>query len=134
MGFMLQRYCGYLNHVNRNGDVMAESRGGKEDKELKGSYERVYERGAWVFSASKIQRALTSKQLKLKAKNANIAGLQLADILAHPVKQKILIDNNRTPGPAAPFAGRLIQTARWKFNSHLYSGRVDGYGTVLFPK
>ena len=28
IGYLLQRYCGYFNHFNRCGDVMAESRGG----------------------------------------------------------------------------------------------------------
>lgn len=48
IGFMLQRYCGYLNHINRVGDVMAESRGGVEDRLLKDSYARVYDRGVWT--------------------------------------------------------------------------------------
>lgn len=31
LGFLLQRFAGYLNHINRVGDVMAEARGGNED-------------------------------------------------------------------------------------------------------
>jgi hypothetical protein len=38
LGFLLQRYAGYLNHINRTGDVMAEARGGAEDRLLKESY------------------------------------------------------------------------------------------------
>jgi hypothetical protein len=45
LGFMLQRFAGYLNHINRVGDVMAESRGGREDRLLKESYAHVFERG-----------------------------------------------------------------------------------------
>jgi hypothetical protein len=51
LGFLLQRYAGYLNHINRVGDVMGESRGGAEDRLLKESYTRVFERGAWVAKA-----------------------------------------------------------------------------------
>lgn len=47
LGFLLQRYAGYLNHINRVGDVMAEARGGKEDRLLKDSYRFVYNRGIW---------------------------------------------------------------------------------------
>jgi len=92
LGFMLQRYCGLLNHINRVGDVMAESRGGAEDRLLKRSYGWSHERGVWMSPASFFQRSLTSKELKLKPKAANIAGLQLADLLGHPVRQAILVE------------------------------------------
>jgi len=134
MGFLLQRYCGYLNHVNRRGDVMAESRGGTEDRRLMDSYSRVYERGVWMRGASFFQQALTSKQLKVKPKSANIAGLQLADLLAHPVRKRVLIENGCTDEELAPFAARLLAAAEGKFNRHLYDGRTEGYGTVLFPR
>lgn len=134
MGFMLQRYCGYLNHVNRTGDVMAESRGGKEDRMLMDSFERVYERGAWKIGAEFFQQALTTRKLKVKQKSANIAGLQLADLLAHPVRQYILEQNNRLDVSISNFARRVIEIVEPKFNRHLYDGRVEGYGTVLFPK
>jgi len=93
IGFMLQRYCGYLNHINRRGDVMAESRGGKENRLLMASYEWCYERGVWRYTpAEAIQRALTTCKLKIKQKSANIAGLQLADILSNPVRKAMLIE------------------------------------------
>jgi hypothetical protein len=135
LGYMLQRYCGYLNHVNRQGDVMAESRGGKEDRLLGSSYEFVYDRGVWgVTKASFFQNALTSRQLKLKPKQANIAGLQLADLLAHPVRQAILLEKGRIPGPLGCFAEKLMPMVETKFNRHLYDGRVWGYGKVFFPE
>lgn len=45
LGFMLQRYAGYLNHIQHAGDVMAEARGGIEDRLLMDAYERVFEQG-----------------------------------------------------------------------------------------
>lgn len=134
MGFMLQRYCGLLNHISRCGDVMAESRGGREDRLLKDSYERSYQRGAWQQPSRFFQEALTTRQLKLKAKKTNIAGLQLADILGHPVKQEVLRKYGRLNSPAAPFAIRLLEVVRGKFNRHLYDGHEEGYGYVLYPK
>ena len=134
IGFMLQRYCGFLNHVSRHGDVMAESRGGHEDRTLKDSYSRVYERGVFRTRAEALQQALTSSQLKLKPKTANIAGLQLADILAHPVKQDILRESGEISESPPPFAARLLGVVATKFNRQLYDGRVQGYGKVLFPR
>jgi hypothetical protein len=92
LGFLLQRFAGYLNRINRAGDVMAEARGAKEDRLLEDSYTRVYQHGAWGFtSAEFFQSALTSRKLKLREKKANISGLQLADLLAHPAKQWVAV-------------------------------------------
>ena len=134
IGFMLQRYCGYLNHVNRRGDVMAESRGGREDRLLKDSYSRVYERGAWMRGGEFFQQALTTHELKLKAKSANIAGLQLADLLGNPVRRSMLIEKGLLNEPLGRFAERLCGVLDAKFNRHLYDKRVWGYGKVLFPQ
>jgi len=135
IGFMLQRYCGYLNHINRRGDVMAESRGGKENRLLGASYEWHYERGVWTYTpAEAIQRALTTGKLKIKQKSANVAGLQLADILSHPVRKSILIELGYVAGTLSPFAVRLLDAVDRKFNHHLYDDRVWGYGKVVYPR
>jgi hypothetical protein len=134
LGFMLQRYAGYLNHVSRIGDVIAESRGGTEDRLLKESYERVYDRGVWMTAAHTFQAALTSSQLKLKNKAANISGLQMADLLGHPVKQWILQRHGLLDVDPPPFAQQLMAIVETKFNRQLYTDQIDGYGAVLFPK
>jgi hypothetical protein len=133
LGFLLQRFAGYLNHINRVGDVLAESRGGREDRLLKESYSRVFERGVWMTRSEVFQAALTSSELKLKPKGANISGLQLADLLGHPVKQWALKRFGHVSEALAPFAQRLMDVVEEKFNRHLYDGRVDGYGVVMFP-
>jgi hypothetical protein len=134
VGFTLQRYCGFLNHVNRRGDVMAESRGGREDRLLKDSYARVYERGAWMRRGQFFQQALTTRELKLQSKSANIAGLQLADLLGNPVRRSMLIEKGLIAEPLGPFADRLCKVLEAKYNRHLYDGRIWGYGKVLFPQ
>lgn len=134
MGFLMQRFAGYLNHVNRVGDIMAESRGGKEDRLLKSAYAEIYEEGVWKTDAHVFQSAFTTKELKLKPKTANIAGLQLSDILGHPIKQFILRQKAIIQDDEPPFARELMAAVAHKFNAHLYSGKVEGYGTVLFPK
>lgn len=37
---LLERYCGFLNRFNAQGDVVAESRGGTEDRQLGAAYRR----------------------------------------------------------------------------------------------
>lgn len=134
LGFMLQRYCGYLNYVNRVGDVMAESRGGQEDRLLKSSYEYVYTRGIWITRSAVFQCALTSKSLKLKRKTDNISGLQLADLLAHPVRRGMLIESQRLNVRRSAFESRLWELTQDKFNRNERDGRVWGYGKLLFPE
>jgi predicted RNA-binding protein YlxR (DUF448 family) len=134
LGFVLQRFAGYLNHINRVGDVMAEARGGVEDRLLKESYTRVYERGVWVTPAKHFQSALTSRELKLKQKSANISGLQLADLLGHPAKMWVLRRYGLVNEDLASFGQRLMEIVESKFNRQLYNNKLDGYGIVLYPK
>lgn len=135
LGFLLQRYTGFLNHINRIGDVMAETRGKEEDLLLEQSYNRVFEHGIWgITSAASFQSALSSKQIKMRSKSANISGLQLADIFAHPVKTWVLnhygiIDSNQSL-----FAQTLLDIGKEKFNSQLYTKKIQGYGYVLYPQ
>lgn len=85
---LLERFNFWLNRNGGVGDVLAESRGGKEDIRLKKSFERIWEEGTEFVEAAQFQKTLTSKQLKVKPKTANISGLQLADLLAHPSKSR----------------------------------------------
>lgn len=134
LGFLLQRYCGYLNHINCCGDVMAESRGAREDHLLMDSYNRVFTNGVWSTREHFFQNSLTSKDLKVKKKSANISGLQFADLLVHPVRQIILRDNKHLVGELASFANRLLPVLESKYNQHLYNGTIEGYGKVFYPK
>lgn len=134
LGLILERYCGLLNHINKQGDVLAESRGGKEDSLLKNAYRHIWTYGTRYHKAEFFQRALTSKEIKLKKKSDNIAGLQLADVLARAVRDDILTEFNLKSEFLGPFDRRLILIIQPKYNRHLYDGRGLGYGKVLFPK
>ncbi|OGO18899.1 MAG: hypothetical protein A2Z14_11130 [Chloroflexi bacterium RBG_16_48_8] len=134
MGFLLQRYASYLNHIHRIGDVMAEARGGKEDRLLAESYTRVYDHGVWRTREKAFQTALSSCQLKLKQKSVNIAGLQLADLLSHPTKQCVLRHYDLIDQKPSTFAQRLMDIVESKFNHHLYDARVEVYGFVVYPR
>ena len=91
---MLERYCRFLNTIHATGDVLAESRGGSEDRQLKEAYKAVYNSGTQLRSPAYFQKTLTSHEIKIKPKTANIAGLQISDVLAYPGKQELLIEQN----------------------------------------
>jgi len=122
---MLDRYSGWLNYKNTVGDVLAESRGREEDLQLCEAYRRVYESGTLMFGHDHHQRALTSKDIKLKPKIANIAGLQLADILAYPVRQAMQLDMGAIQDPGENFGKRIYEVAKEKFNIKDWKGQVE---------
>ncbi|MFC1968913.1 DUF3800 domain-containing protein [Chloroflexota bacterium] len=128
---LLERYCGFLNFHNLQGDVLAESRGGTEDKQLKRAYQRLYRDGTGHRDSKFFQQALTSFEIKLKPKFKNIAGLQLSDLLAHPSKQEILIEEKRLDNRADNFGRQICQNIQTRYNRHLYDGRIKGYGKVF---
>ena len=60
----------------------------------------------------------------------SIAGLQLADVLAHPVKQAMLAEKGHIPDPGNNFGRRLYHLVEEKLNQNYRSGKVEGYGKV----
>jgi len=64
---LVERYVLWLKRRDVVGDVMAESRGGKADRRLKDSFERVYSRGSDFVTAEEFARCLTSTTTLLHA-------------------------------------------------------------------
>jgi hypothetical protein len=114
--FLLERYRGYLRYNHAKGDVLAEGRGGKQDLALKEVYQYLWKHGTYYISAQEFQKTLSSKELKVKYKNQNIAGLQLADLLAHPSKLYILSSRGKVAQSPPSFGTRLAQVFRGKYN------------------
>jgi len=127
---LMERYCDFLNHFSAQGDVMAESRGGTEDRQLRAAYRMLYENGTYLHDATFFQRVLTSNEIKLKPKAANIAGLQLADLLAYPCKQDILAKKGKIEDPGEVFGKDIWRCVAFKYNRHR-DGQVKGYGQVF---
>lgn len=129
---ILERFRLFLNMNQAVGDVMIESRGGKEDKRLKRSFRRLMDNGTGYLSPEKLAEHITSKELKVKVKSANIAGLQLADLMAHAVRRygyKTIWDlkDDRTT-----FSDTLIEIlTREKF--FRYKGKIASYGLKKLP-
>ena len=54
--------------------------------------------------------------LKIKLKANNIAGLQLADLVAHPIRNEILTEQGLLGKPLRPFAGKVIEILQKKYD------------------
>jgi hypothetical protein len=133
MAVMLERFILFLHYGNHRGDVMVESRGGKEDEKLKESYRRLYHDGTDNIPVERWQERLSSKELKVKPKSADIAGLQLADLIAHPSRREILLANKLITDERDTFGDRICAILQKEKYLRSPKGKISGYGTKLLP-
>jgi len=132
LAVLVERYVRWLEKENAVGDVLAESRGGKEDRRLKDSFARLYEKGTDYMRAEKLEAYLTSKQLKVKPKSNNIAGLQIADLIAHPSFKATQARHHNRPLPDN-FGGKIAAILENDKYQRSPSGRIDGWGRKWLP-
>ncbi len=113
---------------------MVERRGGREDSKLKDSYARLYEHGTDNIPPERWHERLTSRELKVKPKSANIAGLQLADLIAHPSRREVLIEYQLIVDDRDTFGDRICAILRQsKYHRNRRTGQIEGYGKKLLP-
>jgi len=114
---IIERYLHFLERNNFIGDVMTESRGGKEDLRLKKSFKKLYNEGTQFIQKEKFESFLTSHELKIKLKSNNISGLQLCDLVAHPSRREILLENNKIIDSRTDiFAEKICNTLKSKYD------------------
>lgn len=124
LAILLERFIFFLNRQQSKGDMLAESRVGKEDLRLKVAYERLWKYGTEYLEPMKFQAALTSKQLKVKPKANNIPGLQLADLIAHPSRNEILLEQGLLERRISEFGQKVITILQAKYDRQ--EGRIYG--------
>jgi len=66
----------------------------------------------------------SSRQLKVKQKSNNLAGLQFADLVAHPSRNEILSEHGHSV-TIAPFAAKVVA---------ILQGKYDRRGERVFGK
>jgi hypothetical protein len=132
MQVLLERYVMWLQQENSHGDVLAESRGGREDARLKASFAYIWEHGTDFISAERMQARLTSKDLKVKPKLCNIAGLQLADLLAYPSRKELIGERAGRP-PPNDFGAQIVGILRADKYLRSPNGAIQGWGTKWLP-
>ncbi len=128
---LVERFYFFLYHLQACGDVMIESRGGKEDIRLKKSFRRIMDKGTHYIESEKLEKIFTSKELKIKQKSLNIPGLQLADLIAHPARRIIFRKYNIDEGKRYVFGDKIIEVIKSKF--YKGKGGIEGHGIKLLP-
>ena len=127
---LLERYIFYLNSIGSYGDVVAESRGKKEDKTLSLAFDNFYKNGTWYVNGKSIRRCLSSKKIKIKPKGQGYWGLELADLLALVVKLDVLHTFDKIPSLEENFNLKIIEAIQSKYRKNS-EGETVGFGKKL---
>ncbi len=90
LSFLIERGIFFLDTRTKpvELEIIVEKRGKLEDNELLRHYNEVYSVGTGFVSPDRIRAYNT--RLRFKAKKENINGLQLADLVAHPIARHII--------------------------------------------
>jgi hypothetical protein len=122
--FIMERFTHFLCHVGggAQGTVRAESRGLREDALVHHEYIRLHLEGTQFCSESQF-RGYLRPAIQFERKDANTSGLQIADLMARPIADKVL-DPTGSP-------------ERWEVvAAKFYDGTHDrrsSYGLKIFP-
>jgi hypothetical protein len=98
---------------------------------LKAAYREILKDGTRFLASEVCKTTLTSAEIKIKPKSAGIHGLQLADILAHPLTRDVLVSYKRIADHGGWYCKKLSGEAEKKYNKQVYNGRIRGYGRIL---
>lgn len=131
MEILVERFHFLLNEIESVGDFMVESRGGKEDIRLKKSFRHIMENGTHFVDSEKLNSNITSKELKVKQKILNISGLQIADLIAFPVRKYIFAAYSIVQDNRITFNDRIIEVIKEKF--YKKNNLLEGFGIKLLP-
>lgn len=117
--FCLERAYTYLNDLGatqKTTNIIVEQRGLNEDKDLELAFRRIIDQGNW-------HNARLPFDIKFANKKVNSCGLQVADLVAHPIGRHVLnpMQENRS---FSILEKKIIGK----------NGRKDGYGLKIFPK
>lgn len=132
MTCLLERFVLWLNRTGNVGDVMGEARNPKHDAQLRRSFRYFYNHGTQVRT-DVIQRCLISKELRLEPKAANVAGLQIADLLAHPAHRTFKFLKLREDPPSDYGASLAAILEKSVYDRNPRNGNVEGYGRKWLP-
>jgi Protein of unknown function (DUF3800) len=93
---IIERLTKILELRGGTAKIIAESRGKKEDAELLEVYSNLYRDGCAYASKDRVQKRL-SAILEFRPKRANVAGLQLADMMLYPIGRAYISKNSSNP-------------------------------------
>ena len=75
----------------------------------------MWEDGTAAIAVEQLRNSLTSREVKINAKDKNISGLQLADLIAHPLRSEFLNEHGLLDRSLAPYAAQIVAALEPKF-------------------
>lgn len=133
MEILVEKYVQFLERKRLIGDIMPESRQGK-DGLLQKAYDSVRAKGTDYVNSRRIEAWIRAKNLKFRKKHENSAGLQLCDLLAHPshIYTRSLMNHDVRLGD---FSQQVVDIlVRDKYDRSQASGKIIGYGIKHLPQ
>lgn len=88
--------------------------------------------GSQFVARQDFAKQLTSRQLKVKPKANNIAGLQIADVIAHPSYRATLARHEQQPLPPN-FGGKIAEILENVKYDRDHRGAIEGWGRKWLP-
>ena len=132
MDILVEKYAQFLERKSSIGDIMPESREGK-DGLLQAAYARTMNRGTNFVSSDRMASVIRARNLKFRKKRDNVAGLQLCDLLAHPshIYTRTLMRHDVTLGPFATKVADILSGTKYDRSTR---GKIVGYGIKHLPQ
>lgn len=121
LDILVERFCMMVGDHENGGIIVAEKRGPALDRQLDLAWLNLKVQGTKFMQASQIEKRIQS--LNLQDKKANIAGLQLADLVVTPIGRHVL-------GKPTKEDFQIVESKMRRSPS----GRIDGYGLITLPK
>lgn len=121
LDILVERFCFEVGRVAGGGVIVAEKRDPTLDRQLDLAWLNLKIQGTRYLQAVELEERITG--LTLRDKRANIAGLQLADLIASPIGRHVI---GKTDKPDWHVVEGKFRRGK--------AGRVDGYGLVVLPK
>jgi len=125
--FGLERVFSFLwanQQQERSVPIIAESRGRKEDADLELQFRRITQNvHEWNVPFFTLNVEKISFDLRFANKQVNSVGMQLADLMAHPIGRRMLKPNQ--PNRAYELVEKKLLRNE--------QGKVEGWGLKVFP-
>lgn len=118
---LVERFCFDIGRIAGGGVIVAEKRDPTLDRQLELAWLNLKIQGTQYLRATVVEQRIVA--LNLRAKQDNIAGLQLADLVVSPIGRHLL-------GKPDNDDWRIVNSKLRRSRA----GRVEGYGLVVLPK
>ncbi|ANY18664.1 hypothetical protein A6F68_00128 [Tsuneonella dongtanensis] len=130
---LVEKYVQFLERQGAIGDIMPEGRLGKKDERLQSAFIEVKSKGTFYVSRDRMKERIPSSHLKFRYKRDNVAGLQLADLIAHPSHMLIRarMGHEVSLGSFCKQVEALLKSQ--KYDRSPSSGAIVGYGMKWLP-